>query len=183
MPFIWHWNLGVLISARSYTYKGFWSHEKWFNNHKSTGFSEGTFLPLAFTSPELCCKYYLFLRVPWQDGMWTGTSGVWPHRSWERVATGTAKEEEVQARRHSNSWPPNELVECQLVGLRDTKNPGLASFVKALPLSLFVPSCLGREIAVRGGRVQTPYPKGQFICQPSTPITEGGGDLLCGEPW
>jgi len=35
-----------------------------FNNHRSSGFSEGTFLPLAFTSSELCCKYYLFLRVP-----------------------------------------------------------------------------------------------------------------------
>lgn len=98
------------------------------------------------------------------------------------MATGIAKEEEAQAQPPSNSWSPKELVECQLVGLRETKPPGLASFVKVWPLRLFVPSCLVREIAVRGGRGQTPWPKGQFICQPSTPIMEGGQDLLCGVP-
>lgn len=70
----------------------------------------------------------------------------------------------------TNSQPPHELVECQLVGFQETKDPGLASFVKVLPLGLFVSSCLGREIAVRGGRGQAPYPEGQCICQPSTPI-------------
>lgn len=49
---------------------------------------------------------------------------IWPRRSWERAATGIAREEEVQAWPRSNSWPPNELVECQLFAFRETKDCG-----------------------------------------------------------
>ena len=68
------------------------------------------------------------------------------------------------------------------MGLRETKDPGLASFVKVLPLGLFVPSCLGRETAFTGGRGQTPYPKGHSMCQGRPPVAEGGGDLLRAVP-
>lgn len=78
-------------------------------------------------------------------------SVIWPHRPWERVATGI-RGEEVETWRGSNSCPPNEPVECQLVGFRETKDPALASFVKVLPPGLFVTaaiwernSCQGRE--------------------------------------
>lgn len=62
---------------------------------------------------------------------------IWPRRSWERAATELTREGEAQAWPGSNSRPPNEPVECQFVGFRETKDPGLASFVKGLPRSLF----------------------------------------------
>lgn len=45
----------------------------------------------------------------------------------------------------SNSWPPHELVECQLVGCRETKDPGLTSFVKVFHRSLFVAAAVRSE--------------------------------------
>ena len=44
-----------------------------------------------------------------------------------------------------NSWPPHELVESQLVGCRETKDPGLASFVKVFPRSLFITAAVWGE--------------------------------------
>lgn len=114
--------------------------------------------------------------------MWTANGVVWPHRPWERAAAGIARDEEVQAWPPADSRSPNEPVECQLVGSRETKGPGLASFVKALPLRLFVPGCLGREIAVTGRRGQTPHPKGHFMRQRRPPMADSGGDLWRGAP-
>lgn len=51
----------------------------------------------------------------------------------------------------SSSRPPNELVECQLVGSRETKDPGLGPFVKVFPRGLVCSSsCRGWKIAGRG---------------------------------
>lgn len=48
---------------------------------------------------------------------------------------GVSRGQEAKAWPGSNSWPPNELAECQLVGFRETKDPSWASFVKVLPRS------------------------------------------------
>lgn len=63
--------------------------------------------------------------------------GTWGHKGWPAVrGAGLAS---------SNSWPPHELVECQLVGCRETKDPGLTSFVKVFHRSLFVAAAVWSE--------------------------------------
>lgn len=94
--------------------------------------------------------------------------GTWGHRDGQRGG------EETQA------WPP--VIHGPLVSLW---NASLLAAEKQRFLvwphlskcpSEFVclGSCLGKEMAVRGGRGQTPYPKGQCISQRKAAITEGG---------
>lgn len=102
-------------------------------------------------------------------------------------------EEEVQAWPGSSSWPPNEPVECQLVGFRETEDPGLVSFVRVQPHSLFGTAAVPGEKSLSGeGEVRhliqrsvslphkcPPPPEVEAICCVGLPPRR---HPLCGRP-
>lgn len=111
--------------------------------------------------------------------LWAALSG--PRRAWERATAGIAREEEVQAWPGSNSRPPNELVECQLLGFREMQ---ILAWLHLSKCSLAVcleqqlsgerNSCQGRE---RSGTLSR---RSVYLPRKIPIASQGGGDLLRG---
>lgn len=131
------------------------SHEKWFNNHRSNDLHRlvcllwryfyPSFLSPALNSAVNIIHFWEPDRMECEPG--TASSGPTDP---ENVGPQGATSSEGGRHGLRNSWPPHELVECQLVGCRETKDPGLTSFVKMF-IEVCSSSCLGWEIAVTGG--------------------------------
>lgn len=139
------------------------------------------FPPFSLTSSSPCCKYYwffFFLPVPRQNGMCPGSGVIWPYRSWEHRATGTAREEAAQTWPCSPSRPPNEHEECQLVGWTLRNKGSQLGFICQSPAQQVVckGSHPGKEIVLRGGDSQTSWRSACIleVGVPMLPMEDGG---------
>lgn len=110
--------------------------------------------------------------------MCPGSGVIWPYRSWEHRATGTAREEAAQTWPCSPSRPPNEHEECQLVGWTLRNKGSQLGFICQSPAQQVVckGSHPGREIVLRGGDSQTSW-RSACILEVGVPMLpmEGGG--------
>lgn len=156
MPFLWCWSLGTWVSAGCRGFRSPMKHGLTVADPVasvgSSTFSGDTFPPVSFASSDLCCKYYLFLRVPWQAGMWTVDSIIWPCRSWECVATGVSGGRKRKSGLAVTHGPLTSLWNASLLASekqRSPVGPHLSKCCLAVGLEQQLPrernSCQGRE--------------------------------------